>query len=564
MSNLESMKSIRLGEVLIDEGYITEQQLEQALAMQKENKGKRLGYILEDMGFVTEQQKLVALGRRAALPLIQIDNYNVSIEAVSKIPRALADKYGLIALDITEGRLLVAVNDPLNFFAIEDVRQVVKMPIALCLEERAKIEKAINYYYSEVSTRKAVTEANLNAGTGPVIEDIVTASDNDDAPVVRLLNSLLIRGYNTNASDIHIEPFEKKVSVRIRVDGTIVDYTELAVNIHQSLVARIKILADLDIAEKRIPQDGHFRIKADGVDLNIRVSLVPTVFGEKAVLRFLATNSTIDNNNTFGMTESNYKKMLAALSSPHGIVYITGPTGSGKTTTLYMMLNYLAAKQVNIATIEDPVERNLIRVNQMQVNNTAGLTFEIGLRALLRQDPDIIMVGETRDAETASISVRAAITGHLVLSTLHTNDAVSSIARLNDMGVPPYLLSSSLVAVVAQRLVRKICPECGYSYEPSDTERALIGEDIKELRRGRGCVQCNNTGYKGRIAIHEILVLDKALRTMITNGASTDDLFDYAHGKQGMETLRESATALLKEGKIGIDELLKTAYYENA
>ena len=513
MTNLDSMKNVRLGDVLVAQGLITEAQLEAALERQSAGKGRRLGYILEEMGLVTEPQKLEALGLRLGLPQARVEGYPIDLEAVARIPRALADKHTLIALEVQEGQLVVAVNE-------------------------------------------AVQEAT------PAL-DIVSDASGEEAPVVRLLNSLLIRGMSVGASDIHIEPFRGAVTVRIRVDGTIVDYTTLALSVHQPLIARIKILANLDIAEKRVPQDGHFRLTALGDDLNLRVSLVPTVHGEKAVLRFLAQSARIDHDDAFGMDSASYRKMLEALKTPHGMVYLTGPTGSGKTTTLYMMLEHLARQPVNIATIEDPVERNISRVNQMQVNPVAGLTFDSGLRAILRQDPDIIMVGETRDAETAAISVRAAITGHLVLSTLHTNDAVSSIVRLRDMGVPAYLIASSLVAVVAQRLVRKVCPECGFESAPTAEQRAHLPPDIETVRRGRGCLHCNGTGYRGRVAVHEILMVDRRIRAMIAVEASNDEIFDYAR-QQGMTTLREDALELVRRGITTVEELLKTAYYELA
>lgn len=565
MSNIDSMKNVRLGDVLISQGYITKSQLNQALEAQAQNPGKRLGAILEDMGFVTSQQKLMALGQRLGIPLVNIEARRVALADVEKIPRALAEKYGLIAVGIENGQLMVAVNDPLNFFAIEEVRQTVKLPITLCLAAQGDISAAISYYYSEIGARMAVTEANLASPVAPEAQEIFKGASAVDAPVVRLLSSLLIRGGSANASDIHIEPFETEVSVRIRVDGAIVDYTKLGNNVHQPLIARIKILSGLDIAEKRVPQDGHFRHTADGQELNIRVSIVPTVFGEKAVLRFLSANAHIDNSNTFGMSASNYQKALLALRSPHGIIYLTGPTGSGKTTTLYMMLDFLAQRQVNIATIEDPVERNIPRVNQTQVNSLAGMTFDTGLRAILRQDPDIIMVGETRDSETASTSVRAAITGHLVLSTLHTNDAVSSIVRLKDMGVQPYLVANSLVAVVAQRLMRKICTDCAEEYALPPEEQALVRDpSITSAARGRGCQRCNGTGYRGRVAVHEILLVDKAIRAMITGGASSDEIFDYAVKNQGMATLRQEASDLVRRRVTTVEELLKTAFYQEA
>jgi len=563
MTNLDSMKNVRLGDVLVAQGLITEAQLEAALERQSADKGRRLGYILEEMGLVTEPQKLEALGLRLGLPQARVEGYPIDLEAVARIPRALADKHTLIALIIQDGQLVVAVNDPLNFFAIEDVRQAAGMPLSLVLAQSADIERAIGIHYAEVGARAAVLAVNEAVQEATPALDIVSDASGEEAPVVRLLNSLLIRGMSVGASDIHIEPFRGAVTVRIRVDGTIVDYTTLALSVHQPLIARIKILANLDIAEKRVPQDGHFRLTALGDDLNLRVSLVPTVHGEKAVLRFLAQSARIDHDDAFGMDSASYRKMLEALKTPHGMVYLTGPTGSGKTTTLYMMLEHLARQPVNIATIEDPVERNISRVNQMQVNPVAGLTFDSGLRAILRQDPDIIMVGETRDAETAAISVRAAITGHLVLSTLHTNDAVSSIVRLRDMGVPAYLIASSLVAVVAQRLVRKVCPECGFESAPTAEQRAHLPPDIETVRRGRGCLHCNGTGYRGRVAVHEILMVDRRIRAMIAVEASNDEIFDYAR-QQGMTTLREDALELVRRGITTVEELLKTAYYELA
>ena len=384
---------------------------------------------------------------------------------------------------------------------------------------------------------------------------------------MKVLNSLLVRGYNVNASDIHIEPFETHVTVRMRVDGVIMDYVTLSQTLNTSLVARIKILANLDIAERRLPQDGHFKATIGGIEMNIRVSIIPTVFGEKTVLRFLSSNVKVDHSGTFGMTQSNYDKFTKILKSPHGIIYITGPTGSGKTTTLYMVLEKLSDRLVNISTIEDPVERNIPKVNQVQVNVTAGLTFEAGLRSLLRQDPDIIMVGETRDAETASISVRAAITGHLVLSTLHTNDAISSIVRLQDMGVPAYLVANSVVGLVAQRLMRKVCPNCGEEYVPEPDELMSVGvADMKptpRFKRGKGCHVCSNTGYKGRISVQEIVLFDKEIRRMIVSGASVDEIVEYVRKTQDFQSLRDSARELVLSGVSTVEEFQKVAYYSD-
>ena len=564
MKSMQAIKNIPIGELLKNYGYITEEQLNTALEHQKQNRSKRLGDILIELGFVTEYQKLEALGQKLDIPVIKLDSTAADLNAVDKIPKSLAFKYNLIALREEKGSLVVVIDDPLNFFAIENIRQAVKMPIEICLAETKQISAALDYYYSELDAKEAASNAKKNITPITLAPDIVDDAASNEVPVVKLLNSLLARGYNTNASDIHIEPFADMINIRIRVDGTIVDYMTLSPNVHQPLIARIKILSNLDIAEKRAPQDGHFRINIESSDLNIRVSLIPTIYGEKAVLRLLALNTKIDHSNSFGMLPHNYQKMLQALQSPHGMVYMTGPTGSGKTTTLYMILEYLSRRTVNIVTVEDPVERNLAKVNQVQVNPASGLTFDSGLRSILRQDPDIIMVGETRDAETASISVRAAITGHLVLSTLHTNDATSSIIRLIDMGIPTYMIASSLVAIVAQRLVRKVCDNCAYEYEPDDTERKALGVPVEKLRRGKGCHICNNTGYKGRVAVHEMLLIDLNIRNMITAGATNEQIFEYAIKQQGMTTLRQEATDLVLNGTTTVEELLKTAYYEGS
>jgi type IV pilus assembly protein PilB len=349
---------------------------------------------------------------------------------------------------------------------------------------------------------------------------------------------------------------------RIRVDGLIVDYLTLSVALHNSIVARIKILAGMDIAEKRAPQDGHFRAKLQDIDINVRVSSIPTVYGEKIVLRFMGQGGALDNAGTFGMETDDYNKMLSVLQVPHGVIYITGPTGSGKTTTLYMIMEMLAKRNVNISTIEDPVERNLARINQTQINPLAGLTFESGLRSILRQDPDIIMIGETRDSETASIGVRAALTGHMVLSSLHTNDSVSAIVRLIDMGVEDYLLANSLAGVVAQRLVKKICAFCVEEYEPGEEEKRLMGRYYAPtLARGKGCHNCNNTGYKGRTAVHEILTIDGKIRSMISARASTEDIYAYVREGRKIKFLQESLQKLVSEKKTTIEELLKLTYF---
>ena len=406
-----STKMLRTGDILKEYGYVTEEQIGDAIAYQKAHRGVRIGDALIALGYIDEMHLLQALGQRLHLKIIDLNNESVDVTAVEKIPRPLAEKYEMLAISINNGVLRLALNDPMNFYGIEDIRQVTGMQVESCLCQRSALQQAIQYYYTEVDAKKAVTVANeqFEDEIGDVID---MEEDGDDTPIINLLNRLIHRAYTTNASDIHIEPFENKITVRMRIDGAIVEYVTLQKSLHASLIARIKILGDMDIAERRLPQDGHFRTKIENEYVNIRVSVIPTVFGEKAVLRLLANNAEIEHPRTFGMEESEYQKLEKMLQSPNGIIYLTGPTGSGKSTTLYMILEEISKRQVNISTIEDPVEKNVPKINQMQVNNQAGLTFETGLRALLRQDPDVIMVGETRDMETASISVRAAITGH--------------------------------------------------------------------------------------------------------------------------------------------------------
>ncbi len=559
---MKANKNIRIGDVLKEFGYVTDADIDAAVAYQKEHEGVRLGGALIAMGTITERQMLEALGRRLQYDVVNISDLTVDINAVELVPQPMAEKYCMMTYRQEDGVLFLLTNDPLNFYGIEDIRQVAGMDIRVELTEKQPLENAIQYYYSEVSAKKAADKATKSNYAEEEAMEINVEDADDDTPIINLLNSLVVRAYNSNVSDIHIEPFEKFTQVRMRMDGVIVDFLTLPKNIHNSLIARVKIIGDLDIAERRVPQDGHFKTNVEGTPINVRVSVIPTVFGEKAVLRLLASAATIDHAGSFGMNERNYKLVSNMLNSPNGIVYVTGPTGSGKSTTLYMMLQTLSERPVNISTIEDPVEKNLPKLNQMQVNNTAGLTFEIGLRALLRQDPDIIMLGETRDAETASISVRAAITGHLVLSTLHTNDAASSVTRLVDMGIEPYMLANSLVGIIAQRLVRKICPVCGQWGEMTEEEERVVGRKLPRVMHKVGCKQCNGTGYKGRISIHEILPVDKPIRRMISEEKTAEEIKEYARKELGMLTLKESCMQLIEQGLTTVEELVKVAYYD--
>ena len=553
-------KNLRIGEILEEKGYVTGEQMSQALAYQKEHREMRVGQILMELGFVTENQVLEALANRLNLEIVEVSQIQVNLQAVGMISRELAEKNLFLPVSLKGKVLGLVTNDPLNYFALEEVKQQTGCQLEIYLSEEVPLRKAISYYYAEVNARNAAEQANVGFATTEELEIEDLDASNDEAPIIRLLNSLIERAIKTEASDIHIEPFEKETKVRMRIDGVIMEYVTIQRNIHAPLIARIKILSNLDIAEKRIPQDGHFRVKINDSFVNIRVSVLPTVFGEKAVLRIMAATGHLEHADHFGMDDFSYNQFFPMLNYPNGIIYITGPTGSGKSTTLYMVLEYLSGRHVNISTIEDPVEKNLPDINQTQVNPVAGLTFDVGLRALMRQDPDIIMVGETRDGETAGTSVRAAITGHMVLSTLHTNDAVSSIVRLEDMGVETYLVANSLVGLVAQRLVRKVCPHCARQMETTEQERLFLGEDVRVVTRGTGCTKCNNTGYKGRVAVHEILAINNDIRRMIINHTSIEEITRYAREVQHMRTLKESGLILVKEGKTTPEELLKISY----
>ena len=560
----------RLGDVLIDAGLITEDQLGHALKQQKETK-RRLGDELIAEGVITEAGLIEALQMQLGVEFVDLSAIDLDPELSRVISKNVARQYNVVPVRTSPDEVCLAMSDPLNFMAIEAVKNATRKRVIPMVTTHDSLMRAIMTLYGNEGAARAIEEMKRDARTTGAddasTESFQTSTLGDDAdaqsaPTVRLVNSIIERAATERASDIHLEPREIDLHVRMRIDGTIVDYVTLQRSVHQPLIARIKIMANLDIAERRLPQDGHFRIRVRQSEyVNIRVSLLPTVFGEKAVLRILATAGQVDYAGHFGMDDESYARFLPMLNSPNGIIYITGPTGSGKSTTLYMVLEYLSHRQVNISTVEDPVEKNVPSINQTQVNPVAGLTFESGLRALLRQDPDIIMVGETRDGETAGISVRAAITGHLVLSTLHTNDAVSSIVRLADMGIDHYLIANSLVGLVAQRLMRKVCPHCGREVAVTPQEQALLGKDITTIKRGTGCTHCNGTGYRGRIAVHEIVTIDRNIRRMISRGAETEEIEAYAREQQGMRSLKEKGLELVKQGVTTPEELLRIAYY---
>lgn len=498
---------------------------------------------------------------------IDLSSCSVDARAVEKIPRQIAERYTVLAVSMEGSQLTVATCNPMDLYALEDIRLVTNMRIQLVLCGKEDIESAIALHYSELDARTAATHVDIYESLADhYVYEMLAPSEEIQAPIVRLLNSLLLKAYNTNVSDIHIEPYETEVVIRMRRDGILQNDMTLPLSSHRGLIARTKILAHMDIAEKRRPQDGHFKTRLHDTEMHVRVSFVPTVYGEKGVLRFLTMNTAIDHQEQFGMTRENYETMLRMLKHPHGIIYFTGPTGCGKTTTLYAILEYLSHHPVNIVTIEDPVERCFPKLNQIQVNERADVTFDSMLRSVLRQDPDIIMVGETRDLETASTSVRAAITGHLVCSTLHTNDTVSAAVRLMDMGVPGYMIASSVVGVVAQRLVRKACRHCCEEYEADERELELLfgsGEprpDRLTLIRSRGCRRCDGTGYRGRVAVHEMLEIDRGLRKLIAESRMVDEWYEYARNVNKISMLKDEVRKLVLEGITDLKEMERIVY----
>ena len=551
-------EQVRIGDVLVAEGYLSPAQVEEALALQKQDRSKRLGEILLDYEYITEEQLLVALSKRLNLEIADFTRIEVDLLAAAQVPKALAVRYRILPLGFKGGRALLVVNDPLDVYGIEDIKALMGMPAELLLGKKEELLKALNKAYGELDSRRAIEAANMSVAQEEGDGDQDVAAGDDTAPIVNLINSIIIKGYNDSASDIHIDPFEKTILIRYRIDGLLIDHMTLDSKLSQNLSARIKIMAGMDIAESRIPQDGHFKIRLQGADVNIRVSTMPTVFGETIVLRFLTQLVKIDHAAHFGMNQENYRKITRILGKPHGILLITGPTGSGKTTTLYMLIESLLDKPINICTIEDPVEKNIPKVNQMQVNLPAGLTFETGLKALLRQDPDVILVGEIRDGRTAETAVTAAVTGHLVLSTLHTNDAVSTITRLMDLDVQAYMIASSVVGVVAQRLVKKICPHCREAYTPSEEELEFIPE-ARSLWKGKGCHNCDYTGYRGRVAVHEILEVDSAIRKMISRKEPIENIYDYVSREGLLVPMGDSVKKLVLEGITTSTELMEHA-----
>lgn len=553
------MKFIRLGQVLIEEKIITEEQLEEALERQKVTK-KRLGQVIIDMGFTTERGMLEALAKRLNIRYVDAPIFEIETDVVKVVDEAFARKYNIVPLSLHLGVLTIAMNDPLDFACLEDLRMITGFELKAAISPKAEIEMAINRVYNRKNSADILSNIESGLEAEALINDDDLMASIDSAPVVKLVNNLITDAFHQNASDIHIEPDEKTTHVRYRVDGDLHAQADFNADVHQLISTRIKIISGMNIAEKRIPQDGSFQFSTEHLKIDIRVSSIPTPYGEKLVLRLLGADKNISYElSSLGLSKESQELVNKSIKLPHGIILVTGPTGSGKTTTLYSMIAQISDVTKAIVTIEDPIERKFKGITQVQVNPRSGLTFASGLRSILRQDPDIIMVGEIRDGETAEIAIRAAITGHLVLSTVHTNDALSTVVRLIDMGVEPFLVASSVKCVISQRLVKKVCPKCKTVHNVSEEENRILKSDMQVSYKGIGCPDCNNTGYSGRTAVFEILLLDKHIQDLVAKQASMEELRAYTE-LNNMRLLREEVLDLVNKGETTIDEAVRLLY----
>ncbi|QZY57591.1 GspE/PulE family protein [Crassaminicella profunda] len=550
----------RLGELLIQKGKLSKEELDEALYIQV-REGKKIGQILVEKQYVTVEDILDALSIQLNIEKVNLSQVQISDKILKNIPIEIAQKYDLIPFDEQDGSIYVAMSDPDNLLAVDDVRLITGKNVKKFIASGNDIKSAIERSYKKISGDQALEDLKKEYGIDIGKEEVVVSNaEVDNAPAVRLANSILSQAIEMKASDIHIEPFEEEVLVRYRIDGALMEHMVLPQSIYDAVSTRFKIIGSMDIAEKRIPQDGRIAMEFNGKDYDFRVSSLPTVYGEKIVMRILDKNAALVERAKLGFTDYENKLISRILKMPNGILLVTGPTGSGKTTTLYSFLSEMNTPDKNIITIEDPVEYMLNRINQVQVNSKAGLTFAAGLRSMLRQDPDVIMLGEIRDEETAQIAVRASITGHFVLSTLHTNDAPSSITRLIDMGIESYLAADAVVGIIAQRLVRRLCPHCKESYTPDEGEKELLKEyGVSTLYRAKGCKECNDTGYAGRRGIHEVLMMDIDLRNAIETGKTSDEIREIAI-RGGMMTLFENCKTLVLEGETTTNELVKTVH----
>ena len=564
----------RLGELLLAAGTITKEELDRGLALQKESKG-RLGEVLIANGIITEDQLIEALQMQLGIEYIDLSKVNIPTELAAVVPKNIAKQYQVVPVRTVKDEIYLAMSDPLNFYAIEEVRKAARKRVVPMVAHAQAVERAIQVLYGNEGAARAIDEMRREAATSgetaSVQDHAFVSTQLDDsvnsAPTIRLVNSIIERAITERASDIHIEPHESEMLVRMRVDGMLRQILTVPKDLQGSVISRIKIMSGLDIAERRIPQDGRFNVRMKDKDIDLRVSTLPTVYGEKIVARLLDKSGGRITKEGIGLTGQDAETFEKMIKCRSGVLLIVGPTGSGKSTTMYAMIGELNTPEVNLVTLEDPVEYNIDGVNQVQINEKTGLTFASGLRSILRQDPDIIGVGEIRDGETAEIAMRAAITGHVVISTIHTNDAVGTIERLQDIGVEPYLVASALRGVISQRLVRRICPNCRKAYTPDEEELSELGlpnQPGYTFYRGEGCPHCFDTGYRGRIAVFEMMTVNSRVRRLIADGAGRSEIeAELKRPENGFISLRENAMRLVREGVTTSSELLRVVSEED-
>jgi len=558
----------QIGALLVEAGYITQPQLQSAIEAQKRNK-KRLGETLVDLGIVSELGIAVALSTQLGIPFIDFETAVVDPSALELIPEKLAEKHAIFPLNLEKGTLTVVMADPLNFDALKDIGFAIDRNFEPAVSTATEINKAIKRYYHLSGPVHEILE-KMGAGAVEVLpgkvepSEVEEAGKSDSPPIIRMVNNIVSSAVRNRASDVHIEPRKKTVAIRERVDGLLVDVLELPKWVQGSVTSRVKILARLDIAEKRVPQDGRIKVRMEGREVDLRVSTLPIQYGESIVIRILDTTSTIPDLSGIGLSAEGLKKAKAMVSKPQGLVLVTGPTGSGKTSTLYAMISEVKRPSINIVSLEDPVEFELGGVKQVSINEKTGLTFAYGLRSVLRQDPDVIMVGEMRDQETAQIAMQSSLTGHLVLSTLHTNTAVAAVTRLKNMGIQPYLIASSVNGIIAQRLVRKLCLKCKEPHRPTDEDLVKLG--LKKstgtvFYRARGCSECRNTGYRGRAGVFEVLAFNARIRELVAEGAAEDAIVKAAVDG-GLRFISEEGAEKARAGLTSIEELLRVLYVD--
>src|SRR4249920_828482 len=551
-------KAKQLGQILIEQGLITSAQLEQALEEHRKTP-KSLGRVLIDLALIKEADLVRALAEQVGLEFVDLADYHIDPSSTMLLPDALARRYRAIPIGERDGKLLVAMSDPANVYALDDIRTITNRDVQPVVATAADVEQAIQKF--------AGMDGQVEALASQASEQLETDDEQleaalEEAPIVKLVQAIMTQAVGDRASDVHIEPTERDVRVRFRVDGVLHDVMHSPKNIQGGLISRLKVMADLNIAEKRVPQDGRISMRVGGRTLDLRVATLPTVYGEKIVIRVLDKSQALLRLEDLGFSDDAYKRFSASFSKPYGAILVTGPTGSGKSTTMYATLNILNEEDRNIITVEDPVEYRLDGVNQMQVNPKAGLTFASALRSILRADPDIVLIGEIRDKETATIAIEAALTGHLVLSSLHTNDAASAISRLVEMDVETFLVASAIDAVVAQRLARILCERCKQGYQPEQAELQAAGypewlwNEVPQLWKSQGCPACSNTGYRGRIGLYEVMQMSEEIERLTVERASADAIREVSM-QQGMMTLRKDGLEKARMGITSLDEVAR-------